>query len=106
LTSDVKHLGSMAVAEMVDRPSITSPHHGARIHGNSTTVKGSLSAGANGLPTKVNVNGHPAHIADTGPATATYSVTFSESTGKHTITVRATDSVGNSARSTTSVNNV
>jgi hypothetical protein len=106
LTSDVKHLASIAVAEMVSRPSITSPHRGARIHGNSTTVKGALSAGANGLPTQVSVNGHRAQITKTGATTATYSVTFSESTGKHTITVRATDSVGNSARSTTSVNNV
>jgi hypothetical protein len=105
-TSDVKALASMAVAEMVDRPSISSPHHGARIHGNSTTVKGSLTAGANGLPTRVSVNGHPAQITKTGLTTATYSVTFSESTGKHTITVLATDSVGNSASSTISVKNV
>jgi hypothetical protein len=105
-TSDVKQLASTAVADMVNPPSISSPHHRATIHGHSTTVKGSLSAGANGLPTKVSVNGNPAHITRTGSTTATYTVTFSESTGKHTLTVTATDSVGNSARSSTSVKNV
>jgi hypothetical protein len=69
-------------------------------------VKGSLTAGANGLPTTVSVNGHAAHITKTSPTTATYKVTFSESTGKHTITVRATDSVGNSATASVSVTNV
>lgn len=105
-TTDVKHLASMAAAEMVNPPSISSPHHGATIHGNSTKVKGSLRAGANGLPTKVSVNGHRAHITKTSSTTASYTVTFSESTGKHTITVRATDAAGNSARSSTSVKNV
>jgi hypothetical protein len=105
-TSDVEHLASMAVAEMVNPPSITSPHHGATIHGRSTTVKGSLSAGANGLPTKVSVNGHSAQITRSSSTEAKYTVAFSESTGKHTITVRATDSVGNSAKSSTSVKNV
>ena len=105
-TADVKHLASMAAAEMVSAPSIGSPHRGATIHGHSTTVKGSLRAGGNGLPTKVSVNGHPAHITRTGSTSATYSVTFSESIGKHTITVRATDAVGNSAKSSVRVKNV
>jgi hypothetical protein len=105
-TTDVKHLASTAVAEMVTPPSISSPHHGATIHGHPTTVKGSLRAGANGLPTTVSVNGHAAHITKTSSTTATYAVTFSESTGKHIITVTATDSVGNSAKSSTSVKNV
>ncbi len=105
-TTDVKHLAAMAVAEMVTPPSIGSPHRGAIIHGQSTTVKGSLTAGANGLPTKVSVNGHQAHITKTSSSTATYKVTFTESIGTHTITVTATDSVGNSAKSSTSVKNV
>jgi len=105
-TTDVKHLAAMAVADMVTPPSIRSPHRGATIHGRSTSVKGSLTAGANGLPTKVIVNGHRAHITRTSSSTATYRVTFSESLGRHTITVRATDSVGNSAKSSTSVRNV
>jgi hypothetical protein len=104
-TTDVKPLASMAAAEMVTPPSIGSPHHGATIHGHLTAVNGSLSAGANGLPTTVSVNGHAAHITKTSSTTAKYKVTFSESTGKHTITVTATDSVGNSAKSSTSVKN-
>ena len=105
-TADVKQLASMAAAEMVTPPSITSPHDGATIHGHPTTVKGSLSAGANGLPTTVSVNGHAAAITKTSSTTATFTVTFSESTGTHTITVTATDSVGNSATASTSVTNV
>jgi len=105
-TADVEPLAASAAAEMVERPSIASPHHGATISGASTTVKGGLRAGANGLPVRVSVNGHPAHITRTSPTTATYAVTFSESTGKHTITVTATDSVGNAARSSTTVKNV
>ncbi len=57
-TTDVKPLASLAVADMVKPPSISSPHRGATIHGHSTTVTGSLSVGANGLPTAVSVNGH------------------------------------------------
>jgi hypothetical protein len=105
-TAEVKPLAAAGVADFVLKPSITSPQHGATIHGTSTTVKGSLAAGANGLPTSVRVNGHAASITATTTTHATYKVTFLEAVGTHTIKVVATDAVGNSASSSTSVKNV
>jgi hypothetical protein len=105
-TADVKRLAAAGAADFVVKPVITSPHHGATIHGTSITVKGSLTAGANGLPTKVRVNGHAASITATSATHASYKVTFATSTGKHKIKVVATDAVGNSAASSTSVNGI
>jgi hypothetical protein len=105
-TAEVKPLAALGVRDFVVKPSITSPHRGATIHGTATTVKGSLTAGANGLPTTVRVNGHAASITATSATHATYKVTFHESAGKHTIKVVATDAVGNTASASTSVKNV
>jgi hypothetical protein len=103
--ADVKLLAAAGAADFMIKPVITSPHRGAKIHGGSTTVKGSLRAGANGLPTVVRVNGHKATITATSATHATYKVTFHGSAGKHTIKVVASDAVGNSASASTSVKN-
>lgn len=105
LTADAKKLAALAIADMTVVPSITSPHSGATISGTSTTVKGALRAGANGLPASVKVNGHAAHITRTSATTATYRVTFTESIGKHTLRAVATDSVGNTASRSITVHN-
>lgn len=96
-TADVKRLAAAGAADFVVKPVITSPHGGATIHGTSITVKGSLTAGANGLPTTVKVNGHAASITATSATHATYKVTFHTSGTEHKIKVVATDAVGNSA---------
>ena len=98
LTSAVSKLANSAAADMVTPPSITSPRLHARVGSTSTTVKGRLVAGANGLPATVTINGHAARITKTSVTTARYSVTFAESTGKHRITAVAKDSAGNTAR--------
>jgi hypothetical protein len=105
-TAEVKPLAATGAGDFVVKPIISSPHRGATIHGTATTVKGSLTAGANGLPTSVRVNGHAASITATDATHATYQVTFHEKAGKHTIKVVATDAVGNSASASTSVKNV
>ena len=104
-TVDAKTLATLAVRDMVVAPTITSPHQGATVHGRSTTVKGVLKAGANGLPTSVNVNGHAAKIIRTGSASATYRVTFKEALGRHRIKVVARDSVGTKASASIRVTN-
>jgi hypothetical protein len=96
-TADVKRLAAAGAADFVVKPVITSPHGGATIHGTSITVKGSLTAGANGLPTTVKVNGHAASITATNATHATYKVTIHTSGSEHKIKVVATDAVGNSA---------
>jgi hypothetical protein len=102
-TAAVKALAAAGAADFVAKPTITSPHHGATVHGTSLTVKGSLTAGANGLPTAVRVNGHLASITVTSATHATYKVTFHEPAGKHAIKVVATDAVGNSSSASSSV---
>jgi hypothetical protein len=52
-TSGARQLGAIAESEMINRPTISSPVNHATIHGQSTTVKGSVTLGANGLPTSV-----------------------------------------------------
>ena len=69
-------------------------------------MKGSVTLGANGLPTTVSVNGHAAHLTPLTSTKESYSVTFTESLGKHQIKVVARDSVGNTASRTITVKNV
>jgi hypothetical protein len=104
-TSATQALGALAVADMVNVPAITSPLANASVPTQSTTVKGSVTAGANGLPTSVLVNGHAATIHKTSATAATYAVTFSEAWGKHTITVVAKDVVGNTRSKAITVTN-
>lgn len=106
LTSDTKQLAAVAVAEMVNRPTIAAPANGAVIHGRTTTVRGRVTAGANGRPTSVTVNGHPAQLTGVDATTAKYSVTFRESLGKHTLDVTAKDVAGNRKSASISVRNV
>jgi hypothetical protein len=106
LTSDAKTRAGVAVAEMVNTPSISSPANGAVIHGHTTTVKGTVTVGANGLPTSVIVNGHAAHFTSISSTSKTYSVTFDESYAKHKITVTAYDSAHNSRSRSITVTNV
>src|SRR4029079_4154428 len=82
---------------MVNAPTISSPANGAHLGSTTTTVKGALTAGGNGLSTSVAVNGHNATMHKTNATNPTYTVTCSEPVGKHTITVTARDSVGNTA---------
>ena len=93
--SAVTKLANVALGEMVNPPSITSPANGAKLGGKSTTVKGVVTVGANGLPTSVTVNGHAAKLSVVSAVKATYAVTFSETLGKHTITATAKDVAGN-----------
>jgi hypothetical protein len=104
--SDTVNLANIAVTEMVNVPSISSPAPGATVHGKSTTVKGSVSLGANGLPTSVTVNGHAAALTTVSATKRTFAVTFSETLGKHTITVVAKDSAGNTRSRSIKITNV
>jgi hypothetical protein len=106
-TIDTKHLAALALADMMNAPAIGSPASGSHITGHKTTVKGSVRLGANGLPTKVAVNGHTASLNVNSKQTeATYSATFSEPFGKHTIKVVASDSAGNTRSASIKVKNV
>ena len=98
-TSGAQSLGNLASADMINAPTISSPANGAVLSSTSTTVKGNLTAGANGLPTAVVVAGHHATITRTSATTATYKVTFTESVGTHTFNATATDSAGNTKAS-------
>jgi hypothetical protein len=99
LTSGAQSLGNLASSEMINAPTVTSPANGAVISGTTTTVKGNLTAGANGLPISVVVAGHNATITKTSATTATYQVTFTESVGTHTFNATATDSAANTKAS-------
>ncbi|HKC27238.1 MAG TPA: hypothetical protein VKB75_04425 [Jatrophihabitans sp.] len=105
-TTDAKKSAQTAVNEMINAPTISSPAAGATVHGKSTTVKGAVTLGANGLPTKVTVNGHIAHLTKVSATKATYAVTFSESLGKHTITVTAQDIAANTRSRSIKITNV
>jgi hypothetical protein len=98
-TAGAQSLGSLASGDMINAPTISSPANGAVLSSTSTTVKGNLTAGANGLPTAVVVAGHHATITRTSATTATYQVTFTESVGAHTFNAIATDSAGNAKAS-------
>ncbi len=104
-TSSVQSLAAQAVADMMAPPTITSPANAAKVPTQSTTVKGALTAGANGLPTSVLVNGHAAALKKTSATTATYTVTFTQAWGAHKVTVVAKDAVGNSASKAITVTN-
>jgi hypothetical protein len=106
LTSDAKTRAAVDVTEMVNIPSISAPANGAVIHGHTTTVKGAVTVGANGLPTSVVVNGHTAQFTSISATSKSYSVTFTESFGKHTIRVTAFDSVHNARFRSIVVTNV
>lgn len=94
-TADVKPLAKQAERDMMAAPKITAPKNRSVVHGKKTTVTGTLSAGANGLPTSVEVNGHAAKITVKNANAATFSATFSEAFGKHVLKVVATDAGGN-----------
>jgi len=107
LTSDCKARAAVAVNETVSIPTISSPLSGASIHGTTTTVKGVVALGANGLVKTVSVNGHLAHLVVNSAKTATsYSVTFTEALGKHTIKVTAADAAGNTSSRSILVKNI
>jgi hypothetical protein len=96
-TSAASSLAAKATREVVVAPTMTSPKPGAVIHGHLTTVKGSVSLGANGLPTSVKVNGHAAKLTKVSATKDTYAVTFRETFGRHKLTVVARDLAGNTA---------
>jgi hypothetical protein len=106
LTSTVKKLAVKDVADMMNAPSISAPKKGAVIHGHSTTVKGSVTLGANGLPTSVRVNGHAARITTVSAAKANYAVTFRQPFGTHKLTAVAKDAAGNTRSKSINVKNV
>ncbi|MFL5798587.1 MAG: hypothetical protein ACJ77A_11730 [Actinomycetota bacterium] len=105
-TTDTRKLAGVAVAEVVSTPTINSPADGATITGHTTTVKGSVTLGANGLPTSVSVSGHAAHLTKVNASRETYSVTFTETFGQHTITVTAKDPAGNARSKSITIKNV
>jgi hypothetical protein len=100
-TADVKKLTAGAVGDFVAAPVITSPTNGATVHGHLTKVKGTVAPGANGLPVSVSVNGHHA----TTTASGSFTVSFKESFGKHTLTAVATDIAGSTDSSSIKVTN-
>jgi hypothetical protein len=105
LTRAVQPLARAAEKDMMAKPVITSPRNGARVSGTSTTVKGKLVGGANGLPVSVSVNGHHAAITRTSATTATFAVTFRETRGKHRITALAKDAGGNTRSASITITN-
>jgi hypothetical protein len=105
LTSRARALATAAEQSMVAAPHVTSPTAGV-VKGRSTTVKGVVKAGANGLPTSVTVNGHAAKLKPTTSGSkATFSVTFTESLGRHTLKVVAEDLSGNTRTTKVAVRN-
>ena len=105
-TTAVKALAAAAVAEMINAPVISAPKDHAVITGKRTTVKGSVTAGANGLPTKVTVNGHAAKLTKVSSTKATYQVSFRETYGRHVLTATAYDNAGNAKSRSIHVRNV
>jgi hypothetical protein len=99
VTADARSLGTLAVGDMVNAPTITSPADGAVLSSTRTTIKGKVTAGANGLPVSIVVAGHQATITKTSATTATYKVTFTEPVGSHTLAATATDAAGNAKAS-------
>jgi hypothetical protein len=103
-TAQAVALSRLAVGDMMSPPVVTLPKNGAVIRGHLTTVKGTVAAGANGLPAKVTVNGHLAKLT-TGAGKVSYLVSFKESFGPHTLKVIATDVAGNTATTAIHVRN-
>jgi hypothetical protein len=104
-TAEAKKVAALATGEVVVAPTITSPKSGATITGHRTTVKGRIVLGANGMPTSVTVNGHAATLTKVNATTDSYVATFSESFGKHKLTVTAKDVAGNTKSATRTVTN-
>jgi hypothetical protein len=98
-------LGARGAADMMPVPRITAPSDHSHVTGTTTTVKGSVRAGANGLPVAVTVNGHRATLTRRSGTTATFAVTFKEPLGKHTLTAVARDAAGNTLRTSITVTN-
>jgi hypothetical protein len=105
-TSQARALGARGEADMMPAPRILTPADGAAIKGTKTIVTGVVDVGANGLPTSVTVNGHPAKLTVKGPSEATFKVTFDESLGKHVISALAKDGFGNTRSASVTVKNV
>jgi hypothetical protein len=105
LAAQTSHLAGIAVGAMISPPRITSPRKAAKVRGKTTTVKGVVSLGANGLATSVTVNGHQAHLSP-AESSEKFKATFTEAFGTHKITVRAVDAAHNSASATTRIRNV
>lgn len=105
-TAQAARLAAQGETDMVAAPRISSPRNGATITGRATKVTGVVSAGANGLPVEVLVNGHPAKLVPNKAGTAaSYVVSFSESLGKHRITAVAVDAAGNRRATSVTVTN-
>lgn len=105
-TAQAARTAAQGETDMVPAPRITSPKKGAVVAGRTTKVTGVVSLGANGLPTRVSVEGHAARLKPNKAGTkATFSVTFAESLGKHTLKVLVVDAAGNRRTTTTTVTN-
>jgi hypothetical protein len=99
--AEATKLSQRAMAATVNAPKISSPSNGATISGHSIDVKGTVSVGANGLPTSVEVDGHQAKLTPGGK----FSIKLSEPFGRHTITAKAVDSGDNTASASITVKN-
>jgi hypothetical protein len=104
-TSAASALAAHGVADMMRTPRITSPADHGVVKGTKTTVKGLVRPGANGLPVRVSVNGHRATLTPRKDGSAAFSVTFTESLGRHTLTAVARDAAGNTRRTAVHVTN-
>jgi hypothetical protein len=105
-TTRALSLGAKAERDMMPAPRITAPTAGSTVKGTKTKVTGVVTSGANGLPASVTVNGHAAKLKpNKGGSKATYTVTFSEAPGKHTITAVARDGFGNKRSTSVKVRN-
>jgi hypothetical protein len=58
-------------------------------------VKGVVTAGANGLPVSVTVDGHRATLASRTDSSGTFRVVLDQPVGRHTVTATARDAGGN-----------
>ena len=95
LTHRARALGVKAERDMMPAPVIVDPRDGAVLPGTKTAVAGFVYAGANGLPVSVKVNGHRVKLkAARNGARASFAYSFTQSPGKHTITVEAKDVAG------------
>lgn len=104
-TAQARTLAHHAERAMLPAPRIATPADGAVVSGRSTTVSGTVRAGADGLPTSVTVDGHRATLVARSATRATFRVTFLESLGTHTLTAVARDAGGNARSSSVTVRN-
>jgi hypothetical protein len=105
LTSTAAGMGARAANAMMPKPRITQPSNKAVISGPRTVVRGAVTAGANGLPVAVTVNGHPATLTRRSAARATFKAVFDESRGTHTVKAVARDAGGNKRSTSITVRN-